>query len=296
MTLATYPLDNIDYAADDAALFHSTRTTGIFADDDFTYSLSGADNTIKLGVGLAWMRLARFKGIVTALKTETSVDMGLPDSVYPRIDHVVLQYDANQNNTQIVVKSGAAASSPLPPERATSEALYEIHLLRVRREPGATAVTAKDVTDLRLNAEYCGLMADAVTRVDTSGINAQVTALIEKLRLDLAAVEAETYYASKDYVGTTAELKKLQFSSVLVPIASFVSDTTYADYPYRAAVALSGVVSTMIPEVIFGLSDAVGGNFAPVAESYNGGVYVYAGSPPDAAITIPTIILWRSNA
>lgn len=98
--------------------------------------------------------------------------------------------------------------------------------------------------------------------------------------------------ANKDYV----DAMKLVFTDVAVAVSAFITDTTYADYPYRAAVALSGVVSTMIPEVIFGLSDAVGGNFAPVAESYNGGVYVYTGSPPEAAVTIPTIILWRSNA
>lgn len=71
MTLVTYPLDNTDYSMEDAALFHCTRTTGIYADNDFTFSVSGADNTITLGVGIAWMRMSRFKGVVAALKTET---------------------------------------------------------------------------------------------------------------------------------------------------------------------------------------------------------------------------------
>lgn len=163
MTLVTYPLDNTDYSMEDAALFHCTRTTGIYADNDFTFSVSGADNTITLGVGIAWMRMSRFKGVVAALKTETAVNLGLPDPVYPRIDHVVIQYDANKNVTEIVVKNGTAASNPQPPERSTSEALYEIHLAEVRREPGATAVTARNVTDLRLNENYCGIMAESVT-------------------------------------------------------------------------------------------------------------------------------------
>lgn len=90
-----------------------------------------------------------------------------------------------------------------------------------------------------------------------------------------------------------ADAVKLTFSSTSVPAASFVSDSTYADYPYRAAVALTGVSSSMIPEVVFGVSDAMSGNFAPVAEAYDGGIHLYAAAVPDAAITIPTILAWR---
>lgn len=90
-----------------------------------------------------------------------------------------------------------------------------------------------------------------------------------------------------------ADAVKLTFSSTSVPAASFVSDSTYADYPYSAAVTLTGVTASMIPEVVFGVSDAMSGNFAPVAEAYDGGIHLYAAAVPDAAITIPTILAWR---
>ena len=99
--------------------------------------------------------------------------------------------------------------------------------------------------------------------------------------------------ANKDYVDTAAEKKKLIFANKSVSASSFSSNSTYADYPYRAAVSLSGVTSSMIPEVVFSLTDAVSGNFAPVAEAYNGGVYIWAAEKPSATITIPTIICWR---
>ena len=87
----------------------------------------------------------------------------------------------------------------------------------------------------------------------------------------------------------------LTFENVAVQAASFAQESspTYVDFPYRAAVALTGVTASMIPEVVFGVSDAMSGNFAPVAEAYDGGIHLYAAAVPDAAITIPTILAWR---
>lgn len=287
MTLTTYPLDNITYTADDAALFHATRTSGVYAQDSFTYSVTGADNKVTLGPGISWMRVSRFKGLVAALKVETAVEVGLPDAVYPRIDHIILQYNANSNAVETVIKSGTAASSPQHPERSMSEALYELHLLSIRREPGAVAISAADITDLRLDASWCGLMADSVTSIDTTGINAQFQTLLALIQDELAALEA----------GTAVELKKLQFTDTAVAASAFVADTTWPDnYPYRAAVALEGVLASMIPEVIFAVPQAASGIFAATADSYNGGIYLYAADVPEANFTIPTILLWRGNA
>lgn len=108
----------------------------------------------------------------------------------------------------------------------------------------------------------------------------------------------DTQPATKKYadsIESAAEKKKLTFFNKSVSAASFGSDSTYADYPYRAAISLSGVTSGMIPEVIFSLADAVSGNFASVAAAYNGGVYIYAAEKPAAAITIPTIFCWRGE-
>ena len=91
------------------------------------------------------------------------------------------------------------------------------------------------------------------------------------------------------------ELKKLLFTDTSVPVSAFVADSTYQDYPFRAAIALTGVLDTMIPEVVLAVEDAIDGNFAPVAATYNGGVYLYAASAPESAITIPTIICWKGG-
>ena len=90
-----------------------------------------------------------------------------------------------------------------------------------------------------------------------------------------------------------ADAVKLTFTNKSVAASAFVSNSTYSDFPYRAAVTLTGVTAAMVPEVFFGLTDAMSGNFAPVAESYAGGIYIYAAAKPSATITIPTILCWR---
>ena len=56
---------------------------------------------------------------------------------------------------------------------------------------------------------------------------------------------------------------------------------------------ITGVTADMRPEVCFGVSDLDSGNFASFAESYAGGVYIWAAEKPGAAVTIPVIDCMR---
>lgn len=163
MALTTYPLNNTDFDANDAELFHCTRTSGIFDGGDFKCTVTGADNNVAVGIGIGWIRNSRFSGKVIALKSAMSLNLGVADSVNPRIDAVVIRFDANANQTDIVVKNGIPAATPTPPEVVQTEAVYELHLCHVRREAGAAAISVGNLTDLRANRIYCGLMQDDVT-------------------------------------------------------------------------------------------------------------------------------------
>ena len=90
-----------------------------------------------------------------------------------------------------------------------------------------------------------------------------------------------------------AQAARLTFTSKSVATSAWASNSTYTDFPYRAAVACTGVTAAMFAEVVLSPADATSGNFAPVCQTYAGGVYLYAKAVPDAAITIPTIIVWR---
>ncbi len=76
-----------------------------------------------------------------------------------------------------------------------------------------------------------------------------------------------------------------------VPVSAWTSDTTYTDFPFRAGITITGCTANHKPDVTFSLTDAVSGNYAPIAESYAGGIYIYAAEKPTAALMIPTISL-----
>lgn len=84
--------------------------------------------------------------------------------------------------------------------------------------------------------------------------------------------------------------RKRVFSNKSVAASVFKADSTYADYPYRAAVALSGITAAYTPYVMFSETDAATGIFSRNADSYAGGVYIYANKIPSAAVTIDEII------
>ena len=87
--------------------------------------------------------------------------------------------------------------------------------------------------------------------------------------------------------------KPIRSTNVSVATSAFVANSTYADYGYRASVAITGATANMIPEVTFSLTDAISGILAPIAECYAGGVYIYASEVPSAAVTIATVTLWK---
>lgn len=79
------------------------------------------------------------------------------------------------------------------------------------------------------------------------------------------------------------------FSGVSVAASAWVSDSTYAAYPYAASITCPGVTASHVPEVVFGATEAASGNFAPVALSGSGTVKIYAATKPTAATTVQSI-------
>lgn len=84
--------------------------------------------------------------------------------------------------------------------------------------------------------------------------------------------------------------RKRVFTNKSVVASAFKINSTYADYPYRASVVLDGITAAYTPYVMFSETDAETGIFSRNANSYVGGVYIYASEIPAAAVAIDKII------
>jgi len=271
------------------------RTSGVFAaaGNAAVAALKTPGMAVTVTDGTGWLTDAGGNGVVWWNDTEKTtgakliLNVEMADAVLDRIDRVIVEWETTNyvDLPEIKVLKGTASSTAEAPALTNNSTVRQISLARVAVGAGITAVTASMITDERLDPSVCGLVTDGLS-IDTTTINAQYTALLDSLAQELAALEA----------GTAVELKKLAFANTVVAVSAWADDSTYEDYPYRAAVALSGVTAAMIPEVVFGLAAMSENSFAPVAECYNGGVYIYAADVPESTITIPTIICWRGSA
>ena len=75
-----------------------------------------------------------------------------------------------------------------------------------------------------------------------------------------------------------------------VVVNNFISSSVYTEYPYEASIEIPGVLSTHLGEVTYNLVDALSTNFAPICETYNGGIKIF--SKTNSPITIKTIIIF----
>lgn len=266
------------------------RTSGVFgaAENAAVTALAEATMAVHVSDGIGWLADTKKNGCVwwndveETTGTKLQLEIGRADGMLDRIDRVVVEWETTSFATLPVVKvlQGLPASTASAPALENDATVRQISLAKISVKAGTTAITPSMITDERMDKSVCGIVTDHC-EIDTTVLQAQFEALLAAIQKELSDLEA----------GTAVELKKLLFTDVEVTPAGFMENEIYEAYPYRAEIALEGVTSGMIPEVVFYPGDV--GVFAPVAESYNGGVYIYASDIPEESITIPTIVCWR---
>lgn len=84
------------------------------------------------------------------------------------------------------------------------------------------------------------------------------------------------------------------WQNMTVAANDWVASTEFADFAYEAKIALSDFVNfSSIPQVVFGLTEATSGNYAPICKAGDKGVYIY--SKVNTAITLPTVVTFAPN-
>ena len=274
--ITTYPLDGIEYDAEDAAGYTATRTSGVYSsDDDFVVTAAGGYD-VTVSAGQAWIHPARFVGYSVIKKNADTLTMPIADGRLPRIDRIVLRYDAAARKSSLMILQGTPASKPAAPELSRTAAIYDLCFAEITRPAGSTAVTTGDISDTRLDEALCGVMRDGVSGIPTDELIASA-----RSRLD-ALAESYTggYIASRE---------------ITLPVSGWVSSTSGYAYQCDAAFVESNADLVPVASIALdSLSTAAVAKMADSCETFKGFVRFYAKAKPAKTINLMVFLLGSS--
>jgi len=87
-----------------------------------------------------------------------------------RIDRIVARLDFVDRSIKLAIKKGNAQGNPIAPELQRDYDIYEIGLADILVDANAIEITQEKITDLRINTELCGIVANQLQYVDTTTI------------------------------------------------------------------------------------------------------------------------------
>ena len=289
--------DRLYDATQISTLFEGLINDGVYQGVGHIFKVSASNGmNVTVDTGRAWFNN-------TWTRNDALIVLTVPtaEQVLKRIDAVVIEVnslDTVRNNTIKIVK-GTPASNPAKPSLTKNDDVHQYPLAYITVDPNVTVITQQKIQNA-VGTSACPFVTGIIDTLDIDDLIAQWSSEFNVLFAELEDMIAQA--ASQTILDKSVTFPNLANDAIqrvasnkVVAKADFKSDNTYTDYPYRAAIAVNGVTTNMIPEIIFNVVDAISGNYSPVAQTYNGGVYIYAASPPDNNLTIPTIIVWREG-
>ena len=214
--IVLYPADGYDFDAADVAAYLAGLTSGVFSSAE-DFPVTAADGLkVTVGAGRGWVHPSRFTGYSITKREADTLTLPLADPSLPRIDRIVMRYDAGARAASLQVLQGTASSTPTAPAISRTELIYDLCLAEITRPAGSTAVTTGQITDTRLDEKLCGIVRDGVTGIPTDELLAaareRINALEEKATTSAAAANASAAAAKSSETKSAASEKNAKAS------------------------------------------------------------------------------------
>ena len=191
--LQCFPLDNTEYEASALGAWFATRTRGVLSSgDNFAVTASGTGMSVTLQPGYGWLRRNAHWGTVVWMEEPETFILDPADGTLSRIDVIALRLDKDNNTAQPILRKGTFSNAPTFTAPVRDTHAEEVYAASILVQPGAVKILQSDVTDLRLNETYCGIMRDGITGIPTAQLQEQAQQLIEQLRTELQGVKDQT--------------------------------------------------------------------------------------------------------
>ena len=214
--IVLYPANGFDFDAADVAAYLAGLTSGVFSSaEDFPVTAAGGLK-VTVGAGRGWVHPSRFTGYSITKREADTLALPLADPSLPRIDRIVMRYDAGARAASLQVLQGTAASTPTAPAISRTELIYDLCLAEITRPAGSTSITTGQITDTRLDEALCGIVRDSVTGIPTDELLAaakeRINALEEKATSSAAAAKDSAEAAKSSETKSAASEKNAKDS------------------------------------------------------------------------------------
>ena len=154
--------DRAEEASFFAKYFSEFISNGVFPNPSTNMQvLADTGMNIKVSAGVCYIN--GYMGWVENTETFTIEE----SDTQSRIDRIVARLDFDNREIQCYVKKGTAAGNPVAPALQRDYDIYEVGLADVRVNANAIEIKQENITDLRLNTDLCGIVANQLQHVDT---------------------------------------------------------------------------------------------------------------------------------
>ena len=231
------------------------------------------------------MHVSRWVGLSVTMREAQILTLPLADSALPRIDRVVLRYDATSRSTSLQVLQGTPSSEPAAPAISRTEMVYDLCLAEVSRPAGQTSVSAADITDTRTDEALCGLMRDGVTGSPMDELGRQALA---KAKETAALCDSLLASYSGGYLGIWP---------VTLTADGWAECTDVPGYAYKQTAALRAARAATVPSAVPSpetYTVAVTAGLAGVCETKDGSITFWAENVPEGGIQMQVELLGPS--
>ena len=216
--IVLYPANGFDFDAADVAAYLAGLTSGVFSGaEDFPVTAAGG-LTVTVGAGRGWVHPSRFTGYSITKREADTLALPLADPSLPRIDRIVMRYDAGARAASLQVLQGTASSTPTAPAISRTELIYDLCLAEITRPAGSTSINTGQITDTRLDEALCGIVRDGVTGIPTDELLAaakeRIGELEEKATTSAAAAKDSAEAAKSSETKSAASEKNAKTSEV----------------------------------------------------------------------------------
>lgn len=244
-----------------ALLFAKLVSNGVLASPADCFQVLAGDSglTVKVRPGFGMIN-----GRFAYDASEETLTLEAAPTSYSRIDWIALRCSYVDRLCEVIVKTGTAASSPVPPDllQPASGDYYELGLAQVKVSANQTTISQANITDTRPNSTYCGYITQLIDHLDTSVFFNQLDAFYKDF-VDKSNTSYETFQnmadkaysdytaAINDYITALKEKGNTDLTKTAESLKEFqrTSQNTFNEWFATVKDKMSGDIGTKLTEI-----------------------------------------------